>query len=191
MEVRAVSLSPTYPPHARPPGRCVRPGPHTCCGYVKLVGMSEDIGAHGVWPTSDSTVVDAPVEVVMGVISDFSAYPEWTPSIRRAEVLDTGSDGRPERVRFSLEAGAIVDEYVLAYAWSADNRGVEWRLESSSLQRSQVGSYRLAPVDGGTQVDYHLEIELVVPVIGRVRSRAERRILADALSELRRRAESR
>ena len=146
--------------------------------------MSEDIGAPGVWPTSDSTVVDAPADVVMDVISDFTSYPEWTQSIRRAEVVEYGADGRPEKVRFSLEAGAIRDEYVLVYAWAADNRGVEWRLESSDLQSSQVGSYRLAPVDGGTQVDYRLEIELVVPVIGRLRSRAERRILSDALSEL-------
>lgn len=153
--------------------------------------MSEDIGAPEVWPTSDSTVVCAPVDVVMDVISDFAVYPEWAASIRSAEVLSTGPDGRPDRVRFSLESGAIADEYVLAYSWSTDNRRVEWRLESSTLQRSQTGSYRLEPVDGGTQVDYRLEIELVVPVIGRLRSRAERRILADALRELKRRAEAR
>lgn len=158
---------------------------------VKLECMSEDNGAPEVWPTRDSTVVDAAVDIVMAVISDFSAYPEWSKSIRVAEVLSTGADGRPDRVRFQLEAGAIVDEYVLVYSWSADDRGLEWRLESSALQKSQRGSYRLAPVDGGTRVDYELEIELAVPVIGSLRSRAERRILGDALSELRRRAESR
>lgn len=153
--------------------------------------MSEDNDAPGVWPTRDSTVVDATVGDVMAVISDFSAYPEWSTSIRSTEVLSTGSDGRPDRVRFELEAGAIFDEYVLAYSWSADDRSLEWRLESSTLQKSQQGSYRLAPVEGGTRVDYELEIELAVPVIGSLRSRAERRILGDALSELKRRAESR
>ena len=60
-----------------------------------------------------------------------------------------------------------------------------------ALQRAQKGSYRLEPVEGGTRVDYELEIELVVPVIGRLRDRAERRILSEALRELKRRAESR
>lgn len=152
--------------------------------------MSEDNGAPEVWPTRDSTVVDATVEEVMAVISDFAAYPEWSLSIRSAEVLSVGSDGRPDRVRFELAAGAIVDEYVLVYSWSADDRGLEWRLESSGLQRSQRGAYRLEPVEGGTRVDYELEIELVVPVIGSLRSRAQRRILGDALSELKRRAEA-
>ena len=152
--------------------------------------MSEDIGTTEVWPTSDSTIVGAPVAGVRDVIADFASYPEWAESIKVAEVLSEGPDGRPDRVRFSLEAGAISDEYVLVYSWSEDDRGVEWRLESSTLQRSQAGSYRLAPVDGGTRVDYRLEIELVVPVIGRLRSRAERRILAGALRELKRRAES-
>ncbi|MBB1029364.1 SRPBCC family protein [Dietzia sp. SLG310A2-38A2] len=153
--------------------------------------MSEDNGAPEVWPTSDSTVIDATVEDVMAVISDFGAYPEWSTSIRVAEVLSVGADGRPDRVRFALEAGAIVDDYVLDYSWSADHRVVEWRLESSALQRAQKGSYRLEPVEGGTRVDYELEIELVVPVIGRLRNRAERRILSEALSELKRRTESR
>ena len=127
----------------------------------------------------------------MTVISDFAAYPEWSASIRAAEVLSSGQDGRPDRVRFQLEAGAITDEYVLVYSWSADDRGLEWRLESSALQKAQRGCYRLEPVEGGTRVDYELEIELTVPVIGSLRSRAERRILGDALKELKRRAESR
>ncbi|MGN0101963.1 SRPBCC family protein [Dietzia sp. CH92] len=153
--------------------------------------MSEHDGAPEVWPTRDSTVVDAPVDDVMAVIADFAAYPRWSASIHAAEVLSTGADGRPDRVRFELRAGAIADEYVLAYSWSADHRAVEWRLESSNLQRDQRGSYRLEPVEDGTRVDYELEIELTVPVIGSLRSRAQRRILGDALSELKRRAESR
>ncbi|MCT2274557.1 SRPBCC family protein [Dietzia cinnamea] len=153
--------------------------------------MSEHDGAPEVWPTRDSTVVDASVADVMAVIADFAAYPEWSTSIDAAEVLSTGADGRPDRVRFQLRAGAIIDEYVLVYSWSADHRSVEWRLESSTLQRDQRGSYRLEPVEAGTRVDYELEIALTVPVIGSLRSRAQRRILGDALSELKRRAESR
>jgi hypothetical protein len=153
--------------------------------------MSDDNGVPEVWPTRDSTVVEATTDDVMAVIADFPAYPEWSTSIRVAEVLSTGPDGRPDRVRFELLAGAIVDEYVLAYSWSEDNRGLEWRLESSTLQKSQHGSYHLAPVEGGTRVDYELELELAVPVIGSLRTRAERRILGDALSELKRRAEAR
>lgn len=160
-------------------------------GCVKLEGMSEDNGSPEVWPTSDSTVVEAAVDVVMDVIADFGAYPEWAESILVAEVISEGADGRPDRVRFELDAGAIADEYVLGYAWSVDGRSVEWRLESSSLQRSQAGSYRLSPVEGGTEVDYRLEVELAVPVIGRLRHRAERRIIGAALSELKRRAEAR
>lgn len=154
------------------------------------MGMSKDIGEPEVWPTSDSTVVDAPVDVVMNVISDFDSYPEWASAIQVAEVLSVGADGRAERVHFTFEVGAIEDSYVLVYTWSADNRSVEWRLESSTLQRSQTGAYRLVPVEGGTQVDYRLDISMAIPVIGRLRSRAERRILADALSELKRRAEA-
>ncbi|GAA4261571.1 SRPBCC family protein [Dietzia aurantiaca] len=157
---------------------------------MKLERMSDDNGVPEVWPTRDSTVVAAMPEDVMAVISDFPAYPEWSTFIQLAEVQSTGPDGHPDRVRFELEAGAIIDEYVLAYSWSEDGRALEWRLVSSALQRSQHGSYRLEPVEGGTRVDYELEIELAVPVIGSLRTRAERRILVGALSELKRRVEA-
>lgn len=141
--------------------------------------------------TRVSTLVAAPVETVMAVIADFASYPEWTDSVREAEVLGVGADDRPDRVRFRLDAGPVEDEYVLAYSWSSDGRVVQWRLVSSTLQRRQTGSYRLTPVDAGTEVEYELSVELSVPVIGGVRSRAERRIVGIALSELRRRAENR
>ncbi len=173
-----------------PPGVPGSAGTHLGSRYVKLGGMSDDNGTPGVWPTRDSTVVAATPDAVMAVISDFPAYPEWSTSIRVAEVQSTGTDGLPDLVRFEFLAGAIADEYVLAYSWSADNRGLEWRLMSSTLQKAQRGSYRLEPVEGGTRVDYELEIELAVPVIGSLRTRAERRILGDALSELKRRAEA-
>ena len=60
--------------------------------------MSDDNGVPEVWPTRDSTVVEATPEAVMAVISDFSAYPEWSTSIRVAEVLSIGPDDRPDRV---------------------------------------------------------------------------------------------
>ena len=65
--------------------------------------------------TSSTIVVAAPRGAVMEVIADFAAYPDWATGVRSAEVVETGPDGRPQRVRFVLDAGLIKDSYVLAY----------------------------------------------------------------------------
>jgi hypothetical protein len=70
--------------------------------------------------TSSTMTIDVPGPVIMAVIADFAAYPEWASGVRVADVLDTGADGRAERVRFTIDAGVIKDTYVLRYTWHGD-----------------------------------------------------------------------
>jgi hypothetical protein len=125
----------------------------------------------------------------MGVIADFSAYPEWASGIRSAEVLAAGSDGRAERVRFSLDAGVIKDSYVLSYTWDGD-AAVRWELaEAGSVVTAMSGEYLLAEDTGGTEVRYELAVGTKVP-LGLLKRRAERTIIDTALKGLKSRAES-
>ena len=87
----------------------------------------------------------------MGVIADFSAYPQWALAVKKAEVVIPGADDRAERVRFSLDAGLVKDEYVLDYVWSLDGLTVAWELVEGQLQKAQHGSYVLQPVGTTTK----------------------------------------
>jgi hypothetical protein len=136
--------------------------------------------------TSSITIAADPADV-MAVIADFPAYPLWTGQVKRADVVETGPDGRASRVHFVLDAGAIKDEYTLAYTWEA-NREVRWTLaEEGTLLRAVDGSYTLTPGDGGTHVVYRLTVDLKIPMIGLIKRKAERVIVDTALNELDRR----
>jgi len=125
----------------------------------------------------------------MGVIADFGAYPEWATGIRSAEVLATGPDDRPERVRFGLDASVIKDSYVLAYHWDGD-ASVRWQLaEAGSVVTEMSGEYQLAEDAKGTEVRYELAVGTRVP-LGLLKRRAERTIIETALKGLKTRAES-
>jgi ribosome-associated toxin RatA of RatAB toxin-antitoxin module len=138
--------------------------------------------------STQSIVIDAPPAAIMAVIGDFAAYPEWAGSVKSAEVLSTGPDGRASQVRFKLDAGPIKDEYVLDYTWSDDAR-VDWHLVSASMQKSQQGSYVLVPRGGSTEVTYHLAVDLVIPMLGMLKRKAEKVIMDTALKELKKRVE--
>jgi hypothetical protein len=125
----------------------------------------------------------------MRVIADFGAYPEWASGIRSAEVLATGADGRPARVRFGLDASVIKDSYVLSYDWDGD-AAVRWQLaEPGSVVTEMSGQYELGEDGQGTEVRYELAVGTRVP-LGLLKRRAERTIIETALKGLKSRAES-
>jgi uncharacterized membrane protein len=140
--------------------------------------------------STQSIVIDAPPARIMAVIADFAAYPEWTNAVKQVEVLSEDEDGRAEQVRFNLDAGPIKDVYSLAYVWLPDDRGVSWTLVKGQMQRSQKGSYELAPRGDRTEVTYTLSVQLAIPLLGLLRRKAEKVIMDTALKELKRRVEN-
>lgn len=140
--------------------------------------------------TSSTTTIDAPRSVIMSVIADFAAYPQWAQGVRAAQVVRSDEDGRPDQVRFTLDAGIIKDSYLLGYSWHADDE-VTWELiERGSMISDMSGAYRLAESQGTrTDVTYELTVGLAVPMPGMVKRRAEKTIIETALKGLRSRVE--
>ncbi|WP_229400275.1 SRPBCC family protein [Micromonospora okii] len=141
--------------------------------------------------STQSIIIGASPERVAAIICDFARYPEWAEAIRRVEVVEEYEDGYASQVRFTMDAGVLVDEYVLAYEYAEDLTRVEWHLVGpSKMQRSQRGSYDLVGnPDGTTTVTYTLEVELSVGMLGMFRRKAEKMIMDTALRELKRRVE--
>jgi ribosome-associated toxin RatA of RatAB toxin-antitoxin module len=140
---------------------------------------------------SSITIEAAPAEV-MGVISDFDRYPEWTGEVKEAEILATDDKGRAEQVRLVLDAGAIKDDHTLAYTWISDTE-VSWTLVKSQMLRALDGSYTLVTHDGGktTEVTYQLTVDVKIPMLGMIKRKAEKVIIDRALAGLRKRVEQR
>ena len=139
--------------------------------------------------TSSSIIVDAPPADVMDVIADFESYPEWAKGVQTAEVRAEGHGDRAEQVYFALDVSPIKDQYTLAYDWKPS--GVSWELVGkSTVQKSQKGSYSLAPKGDGTEVTYHLAVDIAMPMLGMFKRKAEKMIMDSALKELKKRVES-
>jgi uncharacterized membrane protein len=139
--------------------------------------------------TSSTMTIEAPRPVIMAVIADFGAYPQWASGVRSAEVLQTGPDGRAERVRFTIDAGVIKDSYVLGYTWQGDEH-VRWNLvERGSAVSEMSGAYLLEQASDATKVTYELAVGLAIPMIGMLKRRAEKTIIDTALKGLRSRVQ--
>ncbi|WP_328652793.1 SRPBCC family protein [Micromonospora sp. NBC_00330] len=142
--------------------------------------------------STQSIIIGAAPDRVTAVICDFARYPEWTDAVRRAEVVEEYEDGYASQVRFTIDAGVMADEYVLAYEYAEDLSRIEWHLVApSKMQKAQRGSYDLAGnPDGSTTVTYTLEVDLSVGMLGMFRRKAEKMIMDTALKQLKRRVEA-
>jgi ribosome-associated toxin RatA of RatAB toxin-antitoxin module len=142
--------------------------------------------------TTSSIVISADPASVMAVISDFEAYPDWAQGVKKAEPVEgsgSGSDGRPDRVYFELDASPIKDAYTLSYDWHGDE-SVTWKLVEGRMLKAMDGAYELDDRDGSTEVTYRLAVEISIPMIGMLRRKAEKVIIDTALKGLKKRVES-
>jgi uncharacterized membrane protein len=138
--------------------------------------------------TTQHMVVGASPERTWDVLTDFEDYPTWAQDLKSAEIVDRDEEGRPRDVAFRAAAMGRSTSYTLRYDYSQAPQVLAWRLLRGDITRKLDGSYELAPVDGDpdrTAVTYHLEVDLVVPLPGFVKRRAESRLLATALRQLR------
>ncbi|HEX9969385.1 MAG TPA: SRPBCC family protein [Acidimicrobiales bacterium] len=140
---------------------------------------------------TEHMTMEAPPERCYEVVLDFERYPEWVADIKHVEVLARDDEGRGTKVAFRAAAMGRSTSYTLAYDYSDAPHQISWVLEKGDITRRLDGTYVFDPTDdGGTHVTYHLAVELVVPLPGFIKSRAEGRIIGNALRELKARVES-
>ncbi|UXA16244.1 SRPBCC family protein [Mycobacterium sp. SMC-4] len=140
--------------------------------------------------TAQTIYIDAEPSTVMDVIADIGSYPDWVAEYKEAEVLEADDDGYPKVARLVLDAAVLKDTMVLSYRWPVDRQSVTWSLVSSTLLKSLEGAYRLAPKGSGTDVTYELSVDLMIPMIGLLKRKAERRLTDTALKDLKKRVEA-
>ena len=140
--------------------------------------------------TAGTIFIDADPGTVMDVIADIGSYPEWVSEYKETEVLEADDEGYPRTARLVLDAAVLKDTMVLKYEWPPDRKSVRWSLVSSSLLRALEGAYHLSPKGSGTDVTYELSVDLMIPMIGLLKRRAERMLTATALKDLKKRVEA-
>jgi uncharacterized membrane protein len=135
--------------------------------------------------------IDASVESCFATLVDFASYPEWAGDLKEVTVVETDADNRAVVVEFRAAAMGRSTTYQLRYDYSAAPNRLGWELVEGDLPRELDGAYVLTAADGdsATDVVYELAIDLVYPIPGFVKRRAEGRIIKTALSELKARVE--
>lgn len=133
---------------------------------------------------TETTTIAAPPEVVRGILLDFPRYPEWVKDLKAVEVRRRDDQGRGTEVHFRAAGMGRSTQYTLSYDLS-DPHVIAWVQTEGDITRKLDGRYVLAEgADGGTDITYELEVELVVPLPSFVKRRSQHKIIHAALRDL-------
>ncbi|MEX2294277.1 MAG: SRPBCC family protein [Acidimicrobiales bacterium] len=140
---------------------------------------------------TETLEIAASADVIASVLTDFVAYPTWARDLKGVTVDERDAQDRGREVTFRAAAMGRSTGYTLRYEYADDPLTIAWTLVRGDIMRRLDGSYVLTPVTPNlTQVTYHLTVDLVVPLPGFVKRRAESKIVHTALRELRARVEA-
>lgn len=135
--------------------------------------------------------IHAPPGRCFAIAADFERYPEWAGDVKSVEVVDRDEAGRASVVRFRAGALGQSTRYTLQYDYGEAPRVLAWMQVQGDLTRKLDGRYVFDDDGvGGTNMTYHLRVELKVPLVSFIKRRAEARILGTAVRDLKARAES-
>jgi uncharacterized membrane protein len=140
---------------------------------------------------TETLEIAAPAQRVLDILLDFEAYPTWARDVKGVNVDARDAAGRAQLVTFRAAAMGRSTSYTLRYEYQDTPPGIRWELVEGDIMRRLDGSYLLEPggSEGRTLVTYHLDVELIIPLPGFVKRRAEQKIIHTALRELRAHAE--
>jgi uncharacterized membrane protein len=138
---------------------------------------------------SQTITINATPERVWEIAVDFERYPEWAKDVKDVIVRTRDEQGRALEVEYRASALGRSTHYTLSYDYSAAPAALSWHMVRGDIMRTIDGGYHFTSAATGTEVRYDLAIELVVPLPGFVKRRAEVRIL-NTVRELKTRAES-
>jgi len=142
------------------------------------------------------TTVAASVDDCFSVAIDLEAYPYWVQGITAVSIDERDELARPTRASFEASGLGRASAYALAYDLSAAPTKLSWTMVEGDLTSRLEGAYIFEPSPTAigdavaTDVTYELSVDLVVPLPGYVKRRAEDKIVEAALQRFKTRVES-
>jgi hypothetical protein len=139
---------------------------------------------------TERMVIAGTTEHCYAVLTDFERYPEWAADIKAVSVDQRDEEGRATSVTFRAAAFGRSTSYTLQYDYTKAPGELSWVQTAGDLTRRLDGVYVIeAAGDHATEINYDLIVDLMVPLPGFVKRRAEGRIMGTALRELKARVE--
>lgn len=112
---------------------------------------------------SRTEVMEASVENVFKVLTDYANYPEFMDGVSAVDIIER--EGNTAKVQYDLNVIKTFS-YVLNLT-EVENQSVTWDFDNGDIFSTNSGSWVLEDLgDGTTEVTYSIELEIKIKMMG-------------------------
>jgi ribosome-associated toxin RatA of RatAB toxin-antitoxin module len=115
-------------------------------------------------PVLSKTVeVDADAALIMAIVGDFEAYPQWNPGIKGLWVLARYDDGRPSQLRLDTEINGMPGTYIQAVYYPGANQ-IQTVMQQGDLFSKQEQLFSVVESGNTSLLTVDVDVEPTMPV---------------------------
>jgi coenzyme Q-binding protein COQ10 len=112
---------------------------------------------------SRTEVMEASVENVFKVLTDYANYPEFMDGVSAVDIIER--EGNTAKVKYDLNVIKTFS-YVLNLT-EVENQSVSWHFDNGDIFSTNSGSWELEDLgDGTTEVTYSIDLEIKIKMMG-------------------------
>jgi ribosome-associated toxin RatA of RatAB toxin-antitoxin module len=112
---------------------------------------------------SKTVEVDSDAALIMAIVGDFEAYPQWNPGIKGAWVLARYDDGRPSQLRLDTEINGMPGTYIQAVYYPGANQ-IQTVMQQGDLFAKQEQLFSVVETGEACLLTVDVDVEPSMPV---------------------------
>ena len=112
---------------------------------------------------SKTVEISADAAVIMRIVADFEAYPQWNEEIQGLWVLARYDDGRPSQLRLDADYQGMQSTFIQAVYYPGENQ-IQTMLQQGDLFTKQEQLFSVAEVGASSLLTVDLDVETSTPI---------------------------
>lgn len=129
---------------------------------------------------SKTLEVDARAEVILAIVADFEAYPQWNDEVKAVYVLARYNDGRPSQLRIDTEIQGHAGTYIQAVYYPSPVQ-IQTVMQQGELFSKQEQLFSVVEMGPVSLLTVDLDVETSIPGVPAM---MVKKIVNDALEHL-------
>lgn len=140
-------------------------------------------------PVLSKTVeVVADASVILGIVADFEAYPQWNEEVQGLWVLARYDDGRPSQLRLDADYQGMKATFIQAVYYPGENQ-IQTVLQQGDLFSKQEQLFSVVGTGSSSLLTVDMDVETTMPIPAPMVKSLAGNVLDHLAENLKRRAE--
>src|ERR1700761_4028820 len=140
-------------------------------------------------PVMSKTVeVNADAALIMKIVGDFEAYPQWNEGIKGLWVLARYDDGRPSQLRLDTDLQGMQGTFIQAVYYPGENQ-IQTVLQQGDLFTKQEQLFSVVEAGPKSLLTVDVDVETTMPIPAPMAKMLLNNVLEALAANLKQRAE--